>query len=988
MMQPKRLMPLRLSAFLLAVTAVSVLARTPIPLFGQDAETRNIQPSWSWVAAPAHIKGRTWLPQAGELTATLDFDPVLFGESKQALDCDGRRQAGLAAASIAAAQLPTKSVSLEAWVLLRAAAPWGGFISALQDNGDYERGMLLGYRESKFCLAIATEKAGKLTYLTAEDDFDLNQWYHVVGTYDGRTMQLYVNGQRVASSDQQQGEIWLPPTGVVALAAYRDDNELYRLNGAVHAFSIYGQPLSTDQVYSRFTNWRAALPQPDTPESESQRPEVFGPFVTSVDDNTWSFEWTSDVPCVGYVEIGASKYDLTRIPEDGSATTQHRVVIRDLPRDRVHQFRIGGRDRGGQPVHTRLYPLDTMLHYPPPARSKDLSGPQTGEQPTQASPATSVAEQVLQLARVDKGYAFVIDGSGDLAIELAERSRLQIVVVQPDPGVAHSAREKLHRAKLYGTRVTVQQRPFDQMDYGPFLANIVVSDPARWVASKTRPRFDDLYAILKPSGGTLFVGGRINDRWSQQTSGNWSHGNIGDNDVVDWVQKGSEGYFVLQRGKLPGASEWTHQYGRPNNTSCNEDDLIRGDLSVLWWGRPGPRPMPDRGPRNPAPVSANGRLYIQGNRTLFGLDSYNGSILWFHQIPTMRRANIPRDGSNMVATDDYLYLAMQGHCIGFNGQTGQRDLLFSVPGDQPGNERRFDWGIVACYDDLLFGSAVKRGSHYLGDDGEWFEDFAKDQIARVASAKLFAVDRHSGDVVWQYDRGTIMNSTFSVDKSTVYFLEGRSASAASQPVGRLLEELQTEQYLVALNQRSGGVLWERAVDLSHCQFMTYMCVAGDTLIVAGTDQDKSFHTQAFSAVNGNPIWQHTTVTNKTHHSGHLSHPLVIGDRVFVNKLTFDRKTGKVLDENKDFDWHGCGVTSASRHTIFRRYEYHGMMDLETRKRTEFLGVRSGCWLSIIPSGGTVLAPETSAGCSCTHAVQTSLAYVPRYLLPNHEAERE
>ena len=971
-----------------SLSLLMLLVITPALSRGQDTGQPAIEPEWSWIASPRYIKGRSWLPETGSLTATLDFEPTVFGDKVYALDCDGNRQSGLIANRITEAQLPTEAVSLEAWVMLRAPAPWGGFVSAIQDNGDFERGMLLGYRASKLCLAIATEKTGKLTYLTPDEDFEQNRWYHVVGTYDGKTMCLFVNGRLSSSSSAQSGKIWLPESGVVALAAYRDDNELYRMDGMLHYLGIHDRALRAEEVKTLFDGRVESLPElPDTEEVESGQPEVFGPFVTSVDDTTWSVEWQSDHPCIGYVEIGPTKYNLRRIPEDAAASTQHRVIVRDLPRDRVHQFRIGSGDINGQELKTRLYPLDTMLHYPPPIAAATFENNETGAD-ERSLRHMRLAEQALETAGVDKGYAVVMDGNGQLASELATRSRLQIVVVQPDPAVAQLAREMLHKAKLYGTRVTVQQRPFDQMDFGPFLANIVVSDPMRWEQATVRPRFGSLYAILKPAGGTLIVGGRSgNTGWSRQTAESWAGDQVGDGDLVDWRNAETGDYFVVRRGKLPGASDWTHQYGRPNNTSCSEDEVIRGDLSVLWWGRPGPRPMPDRGPRNPAPVSANGRLYIQGNRTLFGLDSYNGSILWFQQIPTMRRANIPRDGSNMVAADDYLYLAMQGHCVGFNGQTGKRELLFSIPDDQPGNQRRFDWGIVTCHNDLLFGSAVRRGSHYLGDNGEWFEDSAEDQIARVTSTKLFALDRHNGEVLWQYNRGTIVNSTFSADDRTVYFLESRSAAAASQPKGRLLNELQSDQYLVALNQRTGDVLWEQAVDLSHCEFMTYMCVGDDTLIVAGTDEQKTYHTHAFSAVTGKPLWKHATHTRKTHHSGHLSHPLVIDDKVFVNKLTFDRKTGKVLKEDNEFDWHGCGVTSASSHTIFRRYEYHGMQDLETNKRTEFLGVRSGCWLSIIPSGGTVLAPETSAGCSCTHAVQTSLAYVPRYLLPN-QADRE
>ena len=120
---------------------------------------------------------------------------------------------------------------------------------------------------------------------------------------------------------------------------------------------------------------------------------------------------------------------------------------------------------------------------------------------------------------------------------------------------------------------------------------------------------------------------------------------------------------------------------------------------------------------------------------------------------------------------------------------------------------------------------------------------------------------------------------------------------------------------------------------------------------------------------------------KGHHTGQLAHPTIVGDLVYFNKHTYQLKTGEVMGVH-DFDWHGCGVMSASNHTVFSRYEYHGMLDLKTKKRTEFLGVRSGCWLSLIPSGGLLLAPETSAGCSCGHSIQTSIAYVPKALTEN------
>ena len=60
-----------------------------------------------------------------------------------------------------------------------------------------------------------------------------------------------------------------------------------------------------------------------------------------------------------------------------------------------------------------------------------------------------------------------------------------------------------------------------------------------------------------------------------------------------------------------------------------------------------------------------------GDRVLFGLDAYNGTVKWSFSSPEMRRANIPRDSSNMVAAGDQLYLVQGRYCIGIDGAPGK-----------------------------------------------------------------------------------------------------------------------------------------------------------------------------------------------------------------------------------------------------------------------------------------------------------------------------
>ena len=223
----------------------------------------QVEPIHEWNLRAEHISGATVAPIAG------NTQPKIIGEVRhaqtapRALLFDGNSKARhrvQVADSLAVATLPTRDLSVDAWVLVDKPLKWGGICSLIQDNGDFERGWLLGYRDSNFCFGVSSEDRKRLTYLTSSQSFEFGFWYHVVGTYDGATMNLYVDGTHKATSKEQSGNIAYPPNAKFSLGCYIDDDECHALEGQIEQVSVFNVALSAAEVAERFEKRRSEFP--------------------------------------------------------------------------------------------------------------------------------------------------------------------------------------------------------------------------------------------------------------------------------------------------------------------------------------------------------------------------------------------------------------------------------------------------------------------------------------------------------------------------------------------------------------------------------------------------------------------------------------------------------------------------------------------------------------------------------------------------------
>lgn len=223
-------------------------------------------PVYSWRLAEEHYASGAFGAENGELALTYAAGARFVGEGDSS--CLVRRAVDaplIVDPAFDAALLPREQLTVAAWVAVDVPTPWGGFLGAVEDDGNHERGFVLGHRDNKFCFAISTEGGGRLTYLTAPTPFSRSLWYHVAGTYDGEVQRLYVDGNLVAESQNQSGAIAYEERHAFVVGAFADSDEDHRLTGALREVGLWDRALAERAVRNLYVDGVAELPGAEGP---------------------------------------------------------------------------------------------------------------------------------------------------------------------------------------------------------------------------------------------------------------------------------------------------------------------------------------------------------------------------------------------------------------------------------------------------------------------------------------------------------------------------------------------------------------------------------------------------------------------------------------------------------------------------------------------------------------------------------------------------
>lgn len=942
---------------LAALESASILG-PPLPI---EADPLGRLDQWIFqedqlVSRPVPGSGEVGVPHVANLgrdsLAARALGPVNLRQEGEvhALSLDGRSGDLEIAGDVKKANLPEQEISVEAWVRVDRAQAWGAFIGAQQDNGTYEKGWLLGYRDRRFAFAMAGKGGSdRLVWASAPTDYQLGRWYHVFGTYDGELQRLYVDGQLVAEETTEKGPIDYSDHGPYHLGAYRDDDEYFRMVGMLHEVRVDGVAHGEEVVARRYEARSSRFPEPSQEAPVEQVPELrLGalPEVRFVGPGTAHVAFEVAEPSPGTLVLEASGRMLPEVRLDFDAAERNSVVVEGLRPRTLYQARIEVDDRESPP-----FEVDTFFDFH-----------------REHAPSSSPSAEVSRLAdpmHAETGITIVLGADLELAAALAGRGQSRVMLVVPGEEAARLARSRLLEVGLHGAAVSVHAHPSpDRLP--PAFANRMVGSPSR--AAETQLLLDaGVLDSLAWYGGVAWMPDGLDVPELEGAE----------------VTPSPAGGREIRRGAPPGAGSWSHMYGAGDNSAFGGETLSGAssaeELEVAWIGQPGPRYQSDRQNRKPSPLAVNGRLYLQGLHRILALDSSNGSFLWGRELPAMARFNVPRASSNWAADEESVFVAIEDSCRRLSGPDGE--VLADYPVVAP--EGRFpgadwEWGHVGVLQEGLLGSAVLGGGHHTRWWGSsaWYDAKDGDDAAKVVSDLLFLMDPSTGDVRWKHSSGRLLEATLTHADGRIYFVETRGEQAARHERGRIHEAfLWDDMWMVCLEASSGRVLWEREARPEPGPVLFCMAFSEGRLVLLSS-RGGYYSLYVLDAEDGTALWRKKFPWETDHHGKHLSRPLIVGGEIFVRPLALDLETGEVRRDAFP-KGHQCGTYVASSEALFLRAGDLCVWDRASGDSSRWSRLRPDCWISTIPACGMLLSPEGGGGCSCGKWIEASMAFRPR-----------
>ena len=350
-------------------------------------------PVGHWIFSPKFVRDGNLIPQVGPGGALPKGVVISADDESAALGFLARGTIELTTEpEVAKKVLPEKNLTVSAWLSVDQPTQYGGIAGYMQDNGDFEKGWVLGYDTERFTFALSSVGAddgnGKMTYLRGTSTYEKGKFYHVVGVYDGEKMELYVNGKLDSTSTEQSGAILYPDNAPLTLAGYKDANEHYPLHGRVRSVAIYDLAAKAAWVEAEFKRHEALTKEEPVIVEPEELEFVVEPYLQFATQTSITVMWETTRTGNSVVRFGETDAFGSEASSEAAAHI-HTIKLSGLKPSMEYFYQAETTDSKGQVVTGPVRSFQTAVEQEEPFAFVIVSD-------TQSNP--KVAKQIAEHA--------------------------------------------------------------------------------------------------------------------------------------------------------------------------------------------------------------------------------------------------------------------------------------------------------------------------------------------------------------------------------------------------------------------------------------------------------------------------------------------------------------------------------------------------------------------------------------------------------------
>lgn len=269
-----------------------------------------------------------------------------------------------------AVSLPPDVFSVELWLLNHVNQPVGALATVKPRFTSEEPSWLVGMHQRSLFFSLRTADnpyANLIRYEIKNWGFK-QYWYHVVATYTGASMQLFVNGEEVNETPVGKRAA-VPKDQQLELAAYLKNEPYMKLGNLVKMFAIHPKALSSPEIAKRYQDLQNLVV-----EGKLYR-ELFhfnaGPYLNYSTQTSINLVWETDRPADFVIEYGKQvppdqKVELNTLTlkKEGPGSAEgniYQVTLSNLEPHTPYFYKIKAKARDGSVMESGVLTFATAV---------------------------------------------------------------------------------------------------------------------------------------------------------------------------------------------------------------------------------------------------------------------------------------------------------------------------------------------------------------------------------------------------------------------------------------------------------------------------------------------------------------------------------------------------------------------------------------------------------------------------------------------------